>query len=154
MSSKRILVVDDSASSVLWARTILGQARHEVLVAASGPEGVDVAMKQRPDLILLDASMPGMDGFEVCRALRVHDATRTVPVIMVLARNAEEQVAEAQRSGCSDHVTKPIDKTELLGKVRALLVAQIGRVSAADLHPLRTTPRPVGTRRASGGSAA
>lgn len=154
MSSKRILIVDDSASSILWARTILAQARYEVLVSVGGREGVEAAIAERPDLILLDASMPGMNGFEACRALRADDATATVPIIMVTARNSKDEVTEAYRSGCSDHVTKPIDKPELLAKVRKLLVAQIGRVAPDERHPLRTAPRPVGVRAASSGSSA
>ena len=155
MSSKRILIVDDSASSILWARTILAQARYEVQTAASGQQGLDTALAWHPDLILLDGAMPGMDGFETCRALRVHEATRMIPVVMVLARNAQgDAVAEAHRSGCNDCVMKPIDKTELLSKVRKLLVAQIGRVAPGERHVLRTVPRPVGARGTSSGSSA
>ena len=154
MSSKRILIVDDSASSILWARTILAHARYEVHTASSGREGLEAAVAERPDLILLDAAMPGMDGFETCRALRAHEATATIPIVMVLTRNSASALAESRRSGGSDSVTKPIDKEELLAKVRRLLVAQIGRVAPGELHTLRTAPRPVGTRGTASGSSA
>lgn len=154
MSSKRILIVDDSASSILWARTILAQARYEIHTAASGREGLEAAIAGQTDLILLDAAMPGMDGFETCRALRVHAATMGVPIIMALTRSSASELAEARRSGSSDTVTKPIDKVELLTKVRRLLVAQIGRVAPAERHTLQAAPRPVGTRGPASGSSA
>jgi two-component system alkaline phosphatase synthesis response regulator PhoP len=151
MSSKRILIVDDSATSVLWARTILGHARYEVLVARNGREGIEAAVAQRPHLILLGAggAAADMDGFAVCRALRAHEATQAIPIVMVTARNAKDEASEARRSGADDNVTKPIDKEELLAKVRRLLVAQIGRVAPAERHVLRAVPRPV-TRQESG----
>ena len=154
MSSKRILIVDDSATSTLWARTILGQARYEVLAARNGREGVDAAIVHHPDLILLGVVGSEMDGFATCRALRAHEATRALPIIMVTARNSKEEAAESRRSGADDSVTKPIDKAELLTKVRRLLVAQIGRVAPADRHVLRAEPRPVGSRRPASGSSA
>ena len=121
MPTKKILVVDDSATSLMWQRMILGQEKFEVFTAKDGQEGVDVALAQRPDLVLMDVVMPKMNGFEACRALRATDAMREVPVIMVTTRSEYKNVEEAYESGCNDYITKPIDKLELLTKVRSYL---------------------------------
>ena len=121
MHPKKILVVDDSATSLMWQRMILGQEKFEVFTAKDGQEGVDVALAQRPDLVLMDVVMPRMNGFEACRALRATAAMREVPVIMVTTRSEYKNVEEAYESGCNDYITKPIDKLELLTKVRSYL---------------------------------
>ena len=121
MHPKKILVVDDSATSLMWQRMILGQEKFEVFTAKDGQEGVDVALAQRPDLVLMDVVMPRMNGFEACRALRAHETMREVPVIMVTTRSEYKNVEEAYESGCNDYITKPIDKLELLTKVRSFL---------------------------------
>ena len=121
MHPKKILVVDDSATSLMWQRMILGQEKFEVFTAKDGQEGVDVALAQRPDLVLMDVVMPRMNGFEACRALRATAAMREVPVIMVTTRSEYKNVEEAYESGCNDYITKPIDKLELLTKVRSFL---------------------------------
>jgi len=154
MSSKRILIMDDSATSILWARTILGHARYEVLVARNGREGIEAAIAHRPHLILIGTAGADMDGFAVCRALRAHEATQATPIVMVTGRDAKDEASEARRSGADDTVTKPIAKDELLAKVRRLLVAQIGRIAPADRHVLRAVPRPVSGRGPASGSSA
>jgi DNA-binding response OmpR family regulator len=121
MHPKKILVVDDSATSLMWQRMILGQEKFEVVTAKDGQEGVDVALAQRPDLVLMDVVMPRMNGFEACRALRATAAMREVPVIMVTTRSEYKNVEQAYESGCNDYITKPIDKLELLTKVRSFL---------------------------------
>ena len=121
MTSKKILVVDDSVTSLMWQRMILGQEKFVVVTAKDGREGVDMALAEQPDLILMDVVMPRMDGFEACRALRAHTATARVPVIMVTTRSEFKSVEAGFASGCSDYITKPIDKLELLTKVKSLL---------------------------------
>jgi DNA-binding response OmpR family regulator len=121
MSRKRILIVDDSPSSILWQRTILGHAGFEIITATNGREGVEAALAQRPDLVMMDTAMPEMDGFEACRALRADDATARVPIIMATTRGSTQDVTESRRCGANDHIAKPIDKTDLLAKVRRLL---------------------------------
>lgn len=121
MSPKKILVVDDSLTSLLRQRMVLGQEQYEVLTANDGEEGVDIALHERPDLILMDGAMPKMSGFEACRALRASVTMKQVPVILMTTRSAKQSVEEGYRSGFSDHITKPIDKLELLTKVRSHL---------------------------------
>lgn len=121
MSAKKILVVDDSLTSLMWQRMILGQEQYSVVTASNGEEGVERAVSERPDLVLMDVVMPKMNGFEACRALRANSATRRVPVIMVTTKGAANNVEEGFESGCNDYIMKPIDKLELLAKVKSHL---------------------------------
>jgi CheY-like chemotaxis protein len=121
MSRKRILIVDDSPTSILWQRLILTELQYDVLTATDGQAGVDAAVAHRPDLILMDVVMPRMGGFEAVRAIRMNGATARVPVIMVTTKSGSKNVEEGYQSGCNDYITKPIDKLELLTKVKSLL---------------------------------
>ena len=121
MERKKILLVDDSATSLMMEKMILKAEPFELVVARDGQQAVDVAAAEHPDLILLDVVMPGMDGFEACRRLRASDATRTTPIIMVTTRGEEKQMEIGFESGCTDYVTKPINGLELLAKVRNCL---------------------------------
>ena len=123
MSRKRILIVDDSATSVMWQRMILAKEPYDLMTAKDGQEGIDVAVAESPDLILMDVVMPRMNGFEATRLLRENERTKSVPVIMVTTRSEMKSVEEGWQSGCSDYITKPIDKLELLEKVRSYLDA-------------------------------
>lgn len=121
MDRKKILLVDDSSTVLLMERTILSKNEYDVLTAKDGQEGVDKAMAEHPDLILMDVVMPRMNGFEACRMLRERDETRSIPVIMVTTRGELESVESGYSSGCTDYVTKPINGLELLAKVRSCL---------------------------------
>jgi len=117
---KRILVVDDNADNRYSMRLLLDG--YEVLEADDGPRGIAAARKDRPDCILLDVQMPGMDGFEVCRSLRSADETRTIPIILVTAHHRDtESVVRGLAAGGDDYVTKPVAQQELLARVRAML---------------------------------
>ena len=115
---KRILLVDDSGTTLMMERMILKSEPYEVVVAKNGKQALDLALEQPPDLILLDVVMPVMDGFETCKQLRAHEGTSAIPIIMVTTKGQAEHVESGFASGCSDYVTKPIDGLELLTKVR------------------------------------
>ncbi len=121
MDRKKILLVDDSSTVLLMERMILSKNAYDVLTAKDGQEGVDKAVSEKPDLILMDVVMPRMDGFEACRRLRERDETRAIPVIMVTTRGEFASVESGYSSGCTDYVTKPINGLELLAKVRSCL---------------------------------
>jgi DNA-binding response OmpR family regulator len=121
MNRKRILVVDDSPTAIMWQRMILEDEAYDVLTAEDGVEGVRVARESRPDLVLLDVVMPRMNGFDACRAMRADDITRDVPILMVTTRSEMDQVMRGFESGCNEYITKPVDRTELLTKVRSYL---------------------------------
>lgn len=116
---KKILLVDDSNTALLMEKMIL--RRYELDVAKDGQEGLEKATANPPDLILLDVVMPRMDGLETCKRLRDHDATRAVPIIMVTTRSEMANVETGYANGCNEYVTKPIDGTELLSKVRNII---------------------------------
>jgi CheY-like chemotaxis protein len=122
MNRKRtLLVVDDSPTAILWHRLLLEDEGYLVLTAADGAEGVDVARANLPELVLLDVIMPRMNGFEACRALRDDDRTRDIPVLMITTRSEMENVLQGFESGCNEYITKPVDRVELLTKVRSYL---------------------------------
>jgi DNA-binding response OmpR family regulator len=120
-SVKKILLVDDSPTVLLMERLLLQDGPYELLSASSGQEAVETALSVRPELILMDVVMPGMDGFEVCRRLRAEEATRTTPIILVTTRSGSENVELGYESGCSDYVTKPFDGNELRAKIESFL---------------------------------
>jgi two-component system KDP operon response regulator KdpE len=120
----RILVVDDEELVLRSLRRILIASGYEAQVAASGPQGLDLARKTPPDLILLDLSMPGMDGLAVCRELRQWS---TAPIIVVSARGEERFKVHALDLGADDYLTKPFGADELLARIRACLRRSAGR---------------------------
>jgi DNA-binding response OmpR family regulator len=121
MDRKKILLVDDSSTVLLMERMILSKNEYEVVTAKDGQEGVEKAVSEKPDLILMDVVMPRMDGFEACRQLSEREETRAIPVIMVTTRGELASVESGYSSGCTDYVTKPINGLELLAKVRSCL---------------------------------
>jgi DNA-binding response OmpR family regulator len=118
MSKKKILVVDDSRTALFMVTTILRKERYELVTACDGEQALEVALAERPDLILMDVIMPRKTGFEACRELKRRDDTRSIPVILVTTRGEGENVEAGFQSGCNDYVTKPINAQELLSKVR------------------------------------
>ncbi|HEU4888583.1 MAG TPA: response regulator [Thermoanaerobaculia bacterium] len=121
MSRKKILLVDDSATTLMMEQMVLRGQAYQIVTAKNGREAVVIAQIEKPDLILLDVIMPEMNGFEACRQLRQQDATKSVPIIMVTTKGEEQNVETGFESGCSDYITKPINGPELLTKVRGYL---------------------------------
>ena len=121
MSRKKILIVDDSSTILMMEKFILRNDPYVLITATDGEEAVRKAVADQPDLILLDVIMPRMNGFEACRLIRENDASKHIPIIMVTTRGEAANVETGWLSGCTDYVTKPINATELLAKVRSLL---------------------------------
>jgi len=119
--SARILVVDDLAPNVNLLQVKLQAEYYDVLTARSGYEALEVAENERLDLILMDAMMPGMDGFEACRRIKNNPATWHVPVIMVTALEETKDRIRGLEAGADDFVTKPIDDFNIMARVRSLL---------------------------------
>jgi CheY-like chemotaxis protein len=121
MRPKKILIVDDSKVAAMTQQMILRSLRGcEVITAEDGIKGVERAVAEQPDLILMDVVMPRMNGFEACRLIRGHEATESIPIIMVTTRSESGHVDEGFASGCNDYIFKPIDSTELLEKIEKL----------------------------------
>ena len=121
MPRPKILIVDDSPTAIMWQRLILQGEPYDIITACDGVEALRVARDEQPVLILLDVVMPRMDGFAACRALRREPATRDVPILMVTTRSEMDKVLAGFESGCNEYLTKPVDATELLTKVRSYL---------------------------------
>jgi two-component system cell cycle response regulator len=117
----RILVVDDVEPNVRLLEAKLGAEYYDVLTAFDGPTALAVAAEQRPDIILLDVMMPGMDGFEVCRRLKSDAATRHIPVVLVTALDGRRDRLTGLEAGADDFLTKPIDDMALFARVRSLV---------------------------------
>jgi CheY-like chemotaxis protein len=121
MARKKILIVDDSETSLMMSRMILSKASYDIVVAKDGQEGVEKAIAEQPDLILMDVVMPKMSGFEACAQLRTREVTKSIPVIIVTTRGEETNMETGFAAGCNDYVTKPVNGLELLSKIRGLL---------------------------------
>jgi CheY-like chemotaxis protein len=125
MQPKKILIVDDSKVAAMTQQLILRSLREcEVITAEDGIKGVEKAVSEQPDLILMDVVMPRMNGFEACRLIRGHEATESIPIIMVTTRSESAHVDEGFASGCNDYIYKPIDASELLEKIGKLADGQ------------------------------
>lgn len=116
-----ILVVDDSPDSLSMVHHALDQAGMNALLALEGKQAIDIAIKMMPDLILLDALMPGLDGFETCRQLKRQPALSTIPVIFMTGLSDAEDVVHGLEAGGVDYVTKPIRTDELVARIRVHL---------------------------------
>jgi len=118
---KRILLVEDTATMIMLEKLLLAGEGFEIATAGNGVEGLRKIKESPPDLVLLDVMMPEMDGIEMCRHLKENPETADIPVIMVTTLGEPEKVEQAFLAGCDDYLTKPIDKIELLEKVRSFL---------------------------------
>jgi two-component system cell cycle response regulator len=116
----RILVVDDVAANVRLLEARLSAEYYEVLTATDGVRALEIAAAERPDIILLDVLMPGLDGFAVCRRLKEDAETRHIPVVLVTALDGRADRLQGLESGADDFLTKPIDDLMLLARVRSL----------------------------------
>jgi len=117
----KILVVDDTEPNLRLLRALLTGAGYEVVTASCGVEGVAAAARENPDLILLDIMMPDITGFEVCQRLRAAPDTRQTPIVFLTALHEMEDHMRAVDVGGDDVLTKPINKLELLLRVKSLL---------------------------------
>jgi len=112
-----VLVIDDQQANVRMVGALLSRSGYEVLPALSGGEGLELARSRKPDVVLLDMRMPGMDGFEVLKHLREDPETSDVPIIFLTADNDRENLISAFASGANDYITKPFVAKELLARV-------------------------------------
>jgi len=117
----KILYVEDNDDNVYMLRGRLTRAGFEVAVATDGQEGVRMAALEAPDLIVMDLSLPVLDGWEATRRLKGAPETRAIPVIALSAHAMEGDRAKALAAGCDDYDIKPVEFPRLLAKIRALL---------------------------------
>jgi len=120
----RILLVEDNEMNRDMLSRRLIRRGYEVTMAIDGPAGIASAIENRPDLILMDISLPGMDGWEVSKVLRSRAETASIPIIALTAHAMEIDRQRSREAGCNDYDTKPIDLARLLVKIDALLIPE------------------------------
>jgi CheY-like chemotaxis protein len=122
----KILLVEDNEMNRDMLSRRLARNGYEVSIAIDGQQGADMAMSERPDLILMDMSLPVIDGWEAVRRIKANDATRRIPVIALTAHAMSGDREKALEAGCDDYDTKPVELPRLLGKIAALLAPGTG----------------------------
>ena len=120
MGIKRILVVDDSATERHMLKDMLTKAGYDVLSSENGEDAIAKARLLKPDLILMDVVMPGLNGFQATRAISRDPVTQSIPVIMCTSKSQETDKIWGLRQGAKDYVVKPVDRDALLAKIVAL----------------------------------
>ena len=138
----KVLVVDDNASIRHLVRTVLETSGLDLTIisAQDGREALSLAEIESPDLVLLDVSMPDLDGFEVCRRLRQATKTAAMPVMMLTALGGEEHVEQGLGSGADDYIQKPFRRNELIARVRRVLERTYGKESVRAPEPRPAAP--------------
>jgi DNA-binding response OmpR family regulator len=118
---KRVLVIDDLPENVFMLQDRLEHEGYEVLTAYDGQTGIDKAIEEIPDLILLDVMMPDITGIEVCKTLVKDPRTKNIPIILVTAKSGAEDTKEGLEAGAFDYIKKPFNRIELLARVNSAL---------------------------------
>ena len=116
----KILYVEDNEDNVYVLKTRLTRKGHIVMVASDGAEGVSMAIAEQPEVILMDLSLPVLDGWEATRRIKAGEATRHIPVIALTSHAMTGDREKALAAGCDDFDTKPVELDRLLGKIQAL----------------------------------
>ena len=121
---KILLVEDNEMNRNMLSRRLIRNG-YEVIMAVDGQQGTEMAISERPDLILMDMSLPVMDGWEATRQVKSNDVTRQIPVIALTAHAMAGDRERAMEVGCDDYDTKPVELPRLLGKIAALLLPKV-----------------------------
>ena len=116
----KILYVEDNEDNIFMLKNRLSRAGYTVLIATDGAQGVAMAASEQPELILMDLSLPVLDGWEATRQIKARRTTRHIPVIALSAHAMTGDREKALAAGCDDFDTKPIELTRLMGKIKAL----------------------------------
>jgi two-component system cell cycle response regulator DivK len=124
--SKRVLVIEDHEENRRIVRYLLASAGIDMLEALTGEQGVEMAEKERPDLILMDIQLPGLDGYEATRRIKGNPELRRIPIIVVTSYALSGDDVKAFEAGCDAYVTKPFVPRELLAKIREFLAKPTG----------------------------
>ena len=135
---KEILIVDDELSIVVPIQFLMEQQGYDVIVAKNGEDALDIILKYKPDLILLDIMLPAIDGYEVCEIVRLNPEFRDVKIIFLTAQGREVEIAKGMTLGADAYFIKPFSNAEVVAKVKELL---------EDAHPLSLFRQGALTRR-------
>jgi CheY-like chemotaxis protein len=119
--ANKILIVDDTETMRMAEEMMLSGEGYQISTACDGVDALEKIGADKPDLVLMDIMMPRMDGIECCRRIKASDRTSDIKVVMVTTKSEYERVKEAFAAGCGDYITKPINKSELIGKLKDLM---------------------------------
>ncbi len=117
----KILIVDDEPNIVVPLQFLMEQNSYHVTVASTGEEAINAVQQHKPDLILLDIMLPGLDGFEICQIVRENPECRNTKIIFITAMGRDMDIAKGMALGADDFITKPFSNSEVVGKVKKLL---------------------------------
>ena len=117
----RIMVVDDSPTDVANLRNMLSKAGHTGLEATSGQDAIDRIRAEKPDCVVMDVVMPGVNGFQATRTLSKDPATAAIPILVVSAKNQETDRVWALRQGAKEYLVKPVSESDLLNRINSVL---------------------------------
>jgi two-component system phosphate regulon response regulator PhoB len=146
MARENILIVEDDKDILELLEYNLGREGYKTLGAETGEDGLKIAEKAAPDLVLLDLMLPGIDGLEVCRKLKAGSSTSDVPIIMITAKGEETDVVTGLELGADDYVTKPFSVQIVIARIRAVLrrrstpppdETKVLKVQGITIHPGR-----------------
>ena len=119
--AKEILIVDDEPNVVVPIQFLMEQLGCRVMIAERGEDALDLIYQYKPDLVLLDIMLPGIDGYEVCEIVRLNPNYRNVKIIFLTAKGREEEIAKGLALGADAYITKPFSNAALVAKVKELL---------------------------------
>lgn len=119
--TKKILLVEDEKNIILGVKTCLEVADYSVEVVEDGEKAVDFAVKEKPDLILLDLMLPKVNGFQACQQLKSMEETKDIPIVVLTAKTTEEDKERAMQSGADSYMTKPFRPEELWQEIKRFL---------------------------------
>jgi DNA-binding NarL/FixJ family response regulator len=139
---KKVLVIEDEPEMRRNLTTVLRLEKYQSLAAETGRAGVELAKKERPDLILCDVMMPELDGYGVIAALRADPATVTIPFIFLTAKGEKPDIRAGMNLGADDYLTKPVAKADLLGAIRSRL-DRAAQQATPEFKPNFASPKPL-----------
>jgi pilus assembly protein CpaE len=148
---EKILIIDDDLDTLRLVGLMLQKQGYQIVAAGSGPQGLDLAFSEIPDLILLDVMMPGMDGYEVARRLRANERTLNISILMFTAKSQLDDKVTGFEAGADDYLTKPTHPTELQAHVKALLARSSKNRAVLPPAPVEEPAYMIGVIAARGG---
>ena len=118
---KKILIVEDEETLLSLESILLTSKGYEVKGVMDGPSALEAVASTKPDLVLLDIMLPGIDGYEVCRQIKANEATRHIPVVMLTAKDSNEDRVKGEQTGADGYITKPFRSAMVIETIRRLL---------------------------------
>lgn len=151
--AEKILIVDDDLDTLRLVGLMLQKQGFQIVAASTGAQGLELALSELPDLIILDVMMPGMDGYQVARRLRSNEKTLDIPILMFTAKSQLDDKVSGFEAGADDYLTKPTHPTELQAHVKALLArsTKVKVTTNPSSKPLEDTAHTIGIIAARGG---